>query len=60
MSDLSKRFSLDFLVSANKATDYERGFQDCKNKIFEILIRRAKEKTKTDYIKTIFEDIGKL
>ena len=59
MSDLSKRFSLDYLVSS-KDENYKKGFKDCKDKVFEILIKRAKEETKTDYIKTIFEDIGKL
>jgi hypothetical protein len=58
MSDLSKRFSLDYLVSS-KDENYKKGFKDCKNKVFAILIKHAKN-TKTDYIKNIFEDIGKL
>jgi hypothetical protein len=59
MSDLSKRFSLDYLVST-KNEPYKKGFKDCREKIVAILIKHAKESTKTDYIKCIFEDIEKL
>jgi hypothetical protein len=59
MSDLSKRFSLDYLISGKRTNDYDKGFQDCKKKVFEILIKHAKN-PKTDYVQHIFEDIGKL
>lgn len=40
MSDLRKRFSLDCLVSAKNNDDenmYNKGFNDCKRKVLEIL-----------------------
>lgn len=62
MSDLSKRFSLDYLVSSNKSKDaYKQGFKDCKEKVITILLKNAKEQPqRTDYIGSILEDVGKL
>lgn len=42
MSDLKKQFSLDYSISSkhseyDKQTAYERGFNDCKQKILKIL-----------------------
>lgn len=36
MSDLRQRFSLDYLISI-KGTDYDKGFNECKRKVLQIL-----------------------